>query len=276
MSILPAAGSLASLHRYPVKSMMGEELNAARMTARGLFGDRGYALCDIESRKIASAKNPRKWPGLFRYHAAFEVPPPLAPEESGHLPAVRVTLPDGSYISSTHGDFAAVVSRSLGRDVQLLSVPPADARLEEYWPDMEGLAHRDAVTDEKVPAGTFFDLAPIHILTTSTLDALREFYPQGRFEPRRFRPNLIVDTTGQEGFVENNWVGKTLAIGPEVKIQVTMPCGRCVMTTLAQGDLPKDPGILKTAAKHNNICIGAYATVVQVGTLRAGDAVRIV
>ena len=68
-------GSLASLHRYPVKSMMGEDLNAAHVTQRGLFGDRCYALCDTETSKVVSAKNPRKWPNLFSYRAAYTSPP---------------------------------------------------------------------------------------------------------------------------------------------------------------------------------------------------------
>jgi len=131
------------------------------------------------------------------------------------------------------------------------------------------------VTDEAMPPGTFFDLAVLHILTTSTLDMLRELYPAGRIEPRRFRPNLIVNTSGQKGFVENDWIGKTLSIGPEVKIQVTGPCPRCVMTTLAQGDLPKDPGVLKTAAKYNEVRVGIYAAVVQPGTIRIGDGVSV-
>lgn len=140
---------------------------------------------------------------------------------------------------------------------------------------MEGLPNRDVVTEEAMPPGTFFDLAVLHVLTTSTLDALRELNPRSRFEPRRFRPNLIIDTGGQKGFVENDWIGKTIAIGPEVRIQVTRPCLRCVMTTLSQGDLPKDPEILKTAARHNEIRVGAYASVVQTGTIRVGDILTV-
>jgi uncharacterized protein YcbX len=115
----------------------------------------------------------------------------------------------------------------------------------------------------------------LHVLTTSTLDHLRELNPRSRFEPRRFRPNLIIDTSGQKGFVENNWIGKTVAIGPEVRIEVTGPCPRCVMTTLTQGDLPKDPEILKTAAKHNEVLVGVYASVVRTGTIRVGDTLTI-
>jgi uncharacterized protein YcbX len=271
MIALAQAGTLASLHRYPVKSMMGEELNGVSVTPKGLLGDRAYALCDQDTHKIVSAKNPRKWPGLFSFRATYVSPP----EIEGGTPAVRVTLPDGRFVSSAKADFAQTMTSALGRGVTLMSAVPPSAELEEYWPDMDGLAHRDAVTDEAMPPGTFFDLAVLHLLTTSTLDQLRALYPDGRFEPRRFRPNLIIDTSPQSGFAENQWTGKTLSIGPEVKIKITGPCPRCVMTTLPQGDLPKDPGILRTAAKYNGVHVGAYASVVQAGAVRIGDSVSI-
>jgi hypothetical protein len=271
MSAISHAGTLAALHRYPVKSMMGEEINAAQITPRGLFGDRAYALCDVETGMIVSAKNPKKWPGMFGYRASYVSPP----EGESAMPAVRVGLPDGTYTVSSTAAFTDILSGKLGRAVKLLTAAPVAAHLEEYWPDMDGLAHRDAVTDESMPEGTFFDLAVLHILTTSTLDKLRELYPTGRVEPRRFRPNLIIDTSGQSGFVENDWIGKTLCIGPNVKVKVTGPCPRCVMTTLAQGDLPKDPGVLKTAAKYNDVRVGIYASVFESGMIRVGDKVSV-
>jgi uncharacterized protein len=264
-------GLLASLHRYPVKSMMGESLNSADVTKRGLFGDRSYALQDTETGKVVSAKNPRKWPNLFSYRAAYTSPPAAG----SALPPVRVMLPDGGFAVSSSPDFAPTLSSTLGRAVQLLAAPPQQAQLEEYWPDMQELSNRDIVTDEAMPEGTFFDLAILHVLTTGTLDRLRQLNPRSRFEPPRFRPNLIIDTGDREGFVENDWIGKTIAIGPDVRVEVTGPCPRCVMTTLAQGDLPKDPGILKTAAQHNEVRIGAYASVVQTGMIRIGDKLSI-
>jgi uncharacterized protein len=266
-----AVGSVASLHRYPIKSMMGEELNAAYLTPRGLFGDRAFALCDSETGKVVSAKNPRKWPDLFRYHATYTSPP----EEASAFPAVRVTLPDGATAVSSSPGFEPALSEKLGRPVTLLATPPPDAQLEEYWPNMEELPNRDVVTEEAMPPGTFFDLAVLHLLSTATLDSLRELNPRSRFEPRRFRPNLIVDTGDKRGFVENDWIGQLIAIGPEVRIQVTGACPRCVMTTLAQGDLPKDPEVLKTVARKNEGHVGAYASIVQSGTIRVGDSLTL-
>jgi uncharacterized protein len=265
-------GSIASLHRYPVKSMMGEDLDAAYLTPRGLLGDRAYALCDSETGKVVSAKNPRKWPDMFRHHAAYVAVPAAGLE----MPPVRVTFPDGATALSSSPDFSPALSAKLGRAVELLARPPRDPQLEEFWPDREDRADGDVVTDEAMPAETFYDLAVSHVLTSSTLDSLREVNSRSRFEPRRFRPNVIVDTGDRKGFLENDWIGKRMAIGPEVLIQITGPCPRCVMITLAQGDLPKDPDILKTAARKNEGHVGAYASIVQPGTIRVGDKLALI
>jgi uncharacterized protein YcbX len=262
-----ALGSVVSLWRYPVKSMLGEELNAVQVTDRGLLGDRAYALVDGSDGKVATAKNPRKWPRLFDFRAAFvNGATPTAP--------VRITLPDGTLLSSTQSDINQMLSGALEREVRLEAANHGQQKAEEYWPDMEGLDYRDTVTDFDLPEGTFFDCAVVHVLTTATLDRLHELYPRGRFEVRRFRPNVVVQTAdGITGFAENAWVGRTLAIGDQVRLSITGPAPRCVMTTLAQGDLPKDPGILRTAAEHNQVSVGVYASVVRGGTVRRGDTI---
>jgi uncharacterized protein YcbX len=254
--------------------MMGEELNAAQVTEHGLRGDRAYALVDCADGKVATAKNPRKWPHLFDFRASF-----IDPEGLGAQAPIRITLPDGTMVTSKQDDCNQILSQVLAREVMLDGIDPGDEEAtpsaEEYWPDMEGLAFRETVTDFALPAGTFFDCAVVHLLTTATLDRLRELYPQGRFEARRFRPNIVVQSApGETGFIEDAWVGHTLAIGEEVRLSITGPCGRCVMTTLAQGDFPKDPGILRTAAKHNNVGVGVYAAVAHGGVIRRGDSVR--
>ncbi len=170
-------GSVVSLWRYPVKSMMGEELNAADVTERGLLGDRAYALIDPVTGKVASAKNPRKWGKLFDFRAVYIAPPRLGEQ----MPLVRVTLPDSTTVTSAQRDLIDILSNVLGREVTLGTPAPKAPSLEEYWPDMEGLVHRETITDEAMPPETFFDFAVIHVLTTATLERLRELYPQGRF-----------------------------------------------------------------------------------------------
>ena len=161
-----------------------------------------------------SAKLPRKWGRLFDCRAAFAE----SPVADRALPPVRITLPDGTVVTSDQGDADRILSDLFGREVNLRAPAPRTPSLEEYWPDMDGLAHRETVTDEPMPLETFFDLAVVHLLSTATIDHLRELYPQGRFEVRRFRPNIVVAPAADAGFVEDGWVGRTLAIGAEVQI----------------------------------------------------------
>jgi uncharacterized protein YcbX len=207
----------------------------------------------------------------------------------GYAPAVRITLPDGKTVTSTQQDCNQVLSTALTRQVSLAtmaqgritgapsSLPSSwTAKSEEYRPDLEGLVHRDTVTEFALPAGTFFDSATVHVVTTATLNRLRDWYPQGRFEVPRFRPNIVLESAEEElGMVEQTWIGLTLAMGDDVRLRITGSCGRCVMTTLAQGDLPKDGGILRTASQCAQGHVSVYAEVVQGGVVRRGDRVRL-
>lgn len=265
-------GAVASLRRYPVKSMQGEELEACAVTERGLLGDRAYALVDPATGKIASAKNPRKWAKLLDLGAVFTNPPSAADK----LPPVIITLPTGGTATSEQSDIDQILSQALDREATLTTSAPQTSLLEEYWPDVEDLDHREVVTEENMPPNTFFDFAAVHVLTTATLGRLQQLNPTGRFEVQRFRPNILVQpTTKEPGFVENAWIGRTLALGDRVRLRVDGPCPRCVMTTQPQGDLPKDVGILKTVAQHNEANVGVYATVIQGGLLHRGDSVTL-
>ena len=265
-------GSMVAIHRYPVKSMMGEELNATRIGNKGIQGDRAFALADVATGKIASAKNPSKWPNLFAFKASFTEPL----NGAASLPPALITFPDGSTVLTADGNISNRLSTALGKPVRFLASASSPGTLEEYWPDIDGLARRDVVTDEAMPPETFFDVGIIHIVTTATLGSLRAAYPGGQFESRRFRPNLVIDTGPEvKGYPEHGWVEKILSIGSEVKLKVTGDCGRCVMTTLAQADLPRDTGILKAAAKDNQARVGIYASVLQGGVVRMGDPVHL-
>lgn len=267
-----APGRVVSIWRYPVKSMLGEELNSSYVTERGLVGDRAYAVVDQKTGKVASAKNPRKWGKLFDFRSVFIDPPQLVE----NIPPVRITFPDGTHIFSDHDGIDYTLSKVLAQDVRLMTAKLDKPSYEEYWPDIDGLAQREKVTDESMPPQTFFDIAVIHLLTTSTIDRLRELYPEGRFEVRRFRPNIVVElASGEKDFIENLWIGKKLTIGEDITLRVTGACTRCVMTTLPQGDLPKDLGILRTIAKYNQVTAGIYASVHRHGIIRRGDLIRV-
>ena len=112
---LAPVGSVVSLWRYPIKSMMGEELNASDVTERGLLGDRTRALVDQTTGKVASAKNPRKWGKLFDFRASFVDPP--KPGEP--LPDVRISLPDGRLVMADQPGTDGILSEALGAQVRL-------------------------------------------------------------------------------------------------------------------------------------------------------------
>jgi uncharacterized protein len=287
-------GSVTGLWRFPVKSMRGEQLEQAEVTERGLLGDRAYALIDADTGKVVSAKSVRLFPDLFGCQASFVEPPRSGRE----LPPARITLPNGTSVRSDSGDVDRVLSACFKRDVTLARAAPEGFTIDQYHPDVEDLdpaGHRDTVVEQKlgaaffaeaglaspVPVGSFFDLFPVSVLTTSTLDQLNGLRPQSRFDQRRFRMNVIVRTT-EPGFLENDWMGHALGMGPTVLLNVVLPDPRCVMTTLAQDDLPKDTDILRTLTRHNRIrvgdaglfpCAGVYAVVATPGMVRAGDGV---
>jgi uncharacterized protein YcbX len=290
-------GAVGALWRFPVKSMLGEELDAATVSEGGIVGDRAYALIDRETGKVASAKHPKLWPDLLACRARFVEPPRPGDE----LPPARIELPDGTLVMSDAADVDAALSRYFGRELELARAAPAEFTIDQYHPDQENLdpeGHRDEITEPKlgaaffnerglpsaVPEGSFMDLFPLSVLTTSSMDQLSELQPQSRFDVRRFRMNVIVDTA-ERGFVENAWLGRSLEIGDEVRLAVVLPDPRCVMTTVAQGDLPKDPRILKALVQHNRLdvagaglypCAGVYAVAESTGPIRKGDRVRLI
>jgi len=287
-------GSVAGLWRFPVKSMRGEQLEHAELTGQGIIGDRALAIIDVETGKVASAKSVRLFPQLLSCRAAFVE----SPQSGRELPSVRITLPNGQTATSDSPEIDRTLSAYFRRDVRLARSAPVDFTIDQYHPNIEGTdpaGHRDTVVEQKlgsafftargipspVAVGAFFDLFPVSVLTTSTLARLAELGPRSRFDLRRFRMNVIV-ATSEPGFPENNWIGREVALGDTVRLQVTMPDSRCVMTTLAQDELPDDAEVLRTLVRHNRIpvgeaglypCAGVYAVVGAPGTLRTGDRV---
>lgn len=295
MSASEPVGTIRALWRFPVKSMLGEELDAADLTEGGIVGDRAYAIRDRETGKVASAKHSKRWPNLLDCRAVFVEPP--APGDE--LPPVRIELADGNSVLSDAADVDAVLARFFGRDVELARAAQNGYTIDQYHPDLENYdpdGHRDEVVEAQlgaaffnerglpsaVPEDSFFDLYPLSVLTTSTLDQLGDLEPQSRFDVRRFRMNVIVDTP-ERGFVENGWLGRTLAIGDDVQLGVSLPDPRCCMPGLPQEDLPRDPRVLKALARHNRIdvagalypCAGVYAVAQATGTVRKDDSVSV-
>src|SRR5256884_669523 len=251
MSSSEPVGTIEALWRFPVKSMLGEELEAADLNEGGIVGDRAYAIRDRETGKVASAKHPKRWPDLLACRAAFVEPP----RQGDDLPPARIELADGSSVLTDAADIDAVLSHFFGREVELARAAQNGYTIDQYHPDEENYdpdGHRDEVVEARlgaaffnerglpsaVPEGSFFDLFPLSVLTTSSLNELGELEPESRFDARRFRMNVIVETPAR-GFVENEWLVRSLAIGDEVQIGVALPDPRFVMPRLAPVERPK-------------------------------------
>ena len=286
-------GTVARIRRYPVKSMLGEDVPDSFVTERGLLGDRAFGVVDADTGKLASAKRPRLWGSLLSFSASFDEP--LTPD--GPLPPAGIIFPDGAMRSTADPSIDEELTRRLGRSVRLAASHTDMIYMEEVWRgDLKDDAkpYGPVIGDDhgqtmiQVPAsigvpGGFFDATAVHLLTTSTLRRLAEHSPDSRFEPERFRPNLVIDVPDGDGFVENDWPEHTVAIGDAVRLEILMRVPRCVVTTLAQGELPQDPEILRTVARHNKAsafvsdypCVGVYANVAGSGTIRVGDPVTL-
>jgi hypothetical protein len=271
-------GTVAVLRRYPVKSMLGEDLRACDVTGRGLADDRVLGLVHRETGKVASAKNPRLWRSLLRLSAASGLD-------------VKITFPDGTALAATDPGIDAALSEFLGHTVTLAGTPPADATLDRADPEQvlrDGIeAHVRAEVlhlGDAAPEGTFFDFAPLHLLTTSALDRIAELSPRGAVELDRYRPNVVIRTT-VPGFAENDWAGRELRVGSDLAIRVMARTPRCAIPTLEHGDLPRDVAALRVPAAHNRIspmgglgpqpCAGVYAQVLCPGRIQVGDVVRL-
>jgi uncharacterized protein YcbX len=272
-------GVLRAVLRYPVKSMLGERLPAARVDAAGVAGDRRLALVHRPTGLVASAKNPRRWRGLLGFTA------------TGAGPEVHITAPGGSGRPACDPGVHEWLSGLLGHPVDLIGTAPAGASLERAVPDevlARGPAAPARVESSRLgtaaPPGTFFDYAALHLVTTATLARIGAAAGGGPADPVRYRPNLVLDT-GTAGFAENDWAGRTLRIGPDLVLRVLLPTPRCAVPTLAHGDLRPDPDALRVPARHNRVeplpglgpqpCVGAYATVLSPGSVQCGDPVRL-
>ena len=271
---MAATGTIASLHRFPVKSMLGETPARVELDADGIVGDRTWALRDAETGKLASAKRPGWWRALLDCTA------------TGTGDDVAVTLPDGKRYAIDDPSLTGALGALLGRDVRLERAEHAQQGVyESEWPEIDGLTlvgDIDFPTNLLGEGTSFVDVGVLHLLTTASMRTLAELDPELVVDVARFRPSILIDVPDATGFVENDWVGRTLEVG-DVTIEIGDPTPRCVMTTVAQGDLPRQGGVLRTLAEHNRqtndfgtfACLGVYGRVIGGGSVTTGSPVTV-
>lgn len=232
-------GRVSELWRYPVQSLQGEILSELDFTANGVVADRGYCVVD-ETKEGGTAARP-KWKKLIAWRARYLA----APRPGADLPKAEITFDDGVQMISDDPRLDDAISERLGRPARLAQTLAPDV-IRPY------------------------KASPCHLLTSATLKALGQAYPQGRFVSARFRPNVVLDCGDRVGFVEHDWMQRSLTIG-SVAMTVTEHCLRCALTTRPQGDLPMDPGILHTAQQRNENRVGVYTDVGNPGRIQLGD-----
>ncbi|HEY2706095.1 MAG TPA: MOSC domain-containing protein [Candidatus Dormibacteraeota bacterium] len=285
--------SIGQLWRYPTKSMLGEQVDSVTLGENGVAGDRAYALLDVATGRIVSAKRPAHFGRLLDCRATTAA--------GGGPSEAMVTLPDGSVLRMDDPETERRLTALLGREVRVVTTAPDVATYEMMFPDVEGaapeefaamtdIAERDAEGPVSAVAvglfapGTFVDVSPLHVVAASTLAQLAGLDPSTVWDVRRFRPNIVIDGESAEPFVENGWMGCEVAIGDEVVLQMGPSTPRCVMTTLAQPGLERDLSVLRTLAQRNRqeipeygrwACLGTYASVERGGTVRVGDRVEV-
>jgi hypothetical protein len=222
--------------------LQGELLDRARITPQGVEGDHLYVVRDVTSGQILNPKSfAYSWGETSALPSMIDLKARLRGDE------VEIISPDAGVLQSASSGLDGVLSESLRRPVELLRYP-------------------------RMVESRVLSKRTLHLLTTCSIASMSKLYPSGDFDVRRFRPNVVVSTPQHDnGFLEEEWIGRTIAIGEEVSIRVEKPNTRCKVTTLRQGILKDDPGILTAIEKHNGNRLGVMCSVAKEGIIGVGD-----
>lgn len=279
-------GKVSELWRYPVKSMEGNQVTETFVSKDGLLGDRNWALRDESAGELSTV---RKIPKLLKFKATYDAEPGL-----DKVSPVTITLPDGNLVNSADNNINEKLSEAIGKPVSLwplqpktnlkhyrLKVPAGAAAMKKQFatkemPDMSSVTWRMMMELAifATPLGRYQDVYPLHLLTTSSLEKLKQLEPDGDFRVERFRPNLLIETASESAdFEEFQWVDGKLTIG-DVVLKVVSRTVRCSMPAQPQVTLKKDAKVLRTLEAHTQRHLGVNISVIRPGTIRVGDTVQ--
>ena len=238
-------GRVRDLWRYPVMGLQGERLQTAEIREAGVIGDHRYVFHDSEAgRVIDPVTYAHRWGETLAFPSMLDLRARFAPGDSTLL---DIITPDGRVLSSGDPDFQTRIGETVGLPVKLMEFPQ--------------------VAETRQRAGR-----ALHLITTASLDSMKNLYAEGDFDPRRFRPNIVVSSRPERnGFAEESWVGETIRIGPELVLRVEKTNTRCKVTTMKQDDLPYDGRILETISQKNGNVLGVMCSVVKGGVVAVGD-----
>ncbi len=248
---------LASIWRYPVKSLQGEQLSEAILDSSGLRGDRCWGVRDEATGKILTG---RREPQLLLAAASLA--------SSGEP---DITLPSGAVCRGAGPTTDAALSDWLGRPVTLVGAEGAPGGEAEFFEDATDDTSRAVAWT--MPPNRFVDAMPLLMLTTASLRTGASLYPAGEWSVRRFRPNLFVEVAADvTDWIEDSWCGHAVHVGP-VTVAPEQGCVRCTMVTRLQPELARDVDIYKTLARHHGGTFGVWARVESPGTVAVDDPV---
>ena len=259
MSII---GKVDSLWRYPVKSMRGEELEEAFAGFSGIYGDRLFAFRSSASPKGFPYFTAREQTKLLQYRPCFRYPDKAArpvnlseAESMGANPVsadpselmIDVETPDGKTLAIDDPALMTMVRTDIDQKHQLTLM-----RSERAMTDCRPFS--------------MFSLQSARQLAEETGTSM---------DKRRFRANVYVDLTSAQGFAENDFVGRSVRIGPKVVVTILERDPRCMMITLDPDTGEKTPAILKKVAQAHDGMAGVYGAVMVEGMLHKGDSVEL-
>jgi uncharacterized protein len=275
---------VSQLWRYPVKSMMGSQVDSVRLDALGIVDDRTWATRDLERGGIRGAK---KIGGLMQL-AARDL-------DGGH---VEITLSDGSVVTTHDADVDARVSAAIGQQVRLERLRPPDdlehyrrggPDSDDFMEEVRGMFGRDVdeplpdfsifppeLTEFESPPGTYYDAFPLLVITESALRTIAAALPESNLDIRRFRPSIVVETGRDDvGHPESEWSRSSATVGSGgAVVDFGPPCPRCVMVTReVDRDVPTDRAVLRHIVRDLDQNLGVYASIRTPGPISVGDLV---